>query len=102
MRTWIDPMPAMCADCPFGHSRAQTHMRKSLRPGRFNEICQSVFQGSVFSCHKTTEFDDDGEPIHTKRERECAGAIEFRRNAIANRERAQVRPDRLKRTARER
>src|SRR6185437_3565262 len=88
MRAVIEPMPAMCADCPFGHSPKQAHMRKSLRPGRFKEICQSVFQGFVFSCHKTTEFDDDGEHVPKPDERECAGAIEFRRIARENREQA--------------
>jgi len=81
-------MPAMCENCPFGHSKAQRHMRNSLAKGRFNEICQSVFQGFAFMCHKTTTHDDEGEHVLTKRDRECAGSIQFRETAHANRERA--------------
>lgn len=90
----IEPMPAMCADCPFGHSKKQTHMRESLQPGRFKEICRSVFLGYIFPCHKTTDFDDDGEAVHTPQERECAGAIQFRSVAQENRERVQRRAER--------
>lgn len=87
----IKPMAKMCDSCPFGHLPKQRRMRKSLKPGRFNEICQSVFQGHLFSCHKTTAFDDDGEWKVTERDRECAGAIEFYKVAWANRERAERR-----------
>ncbi len=72
-------------------SLAQQHMRKSLAKGRFNEICQSVFQGFPFMCHKTTTHDDDGNHVLTKRDRECAGSIQFRETAIRNRERAESR-----------
>lgn len=70
-------MPEMCADCPFGSSKSQRNMRNSLRPGRFNEIAQSVWMGASFPCHKTTTFDDDDEYAPTGREKECRGAIEF-------------------------
>ena len=84
----MKPMEEMCDSCPFGHSKKQAHMRRSLPPGRFNEICQSVFQGFIFACHKTTTHDDsdEGEWIPTEKDRECAGAISFRETAIANRE----------------
>lgn len=81
----------MCEDCPFGHSPKQSRMRKLLRPGRFNEICQSVFLGFPFICHKTTSHDDDGEWLPTGNDRECAGAIAFREAAITNREQAERR-----------
>jgi hypothetical protein len=88
----MKPMEKMCDNCPFGHTEEQEHMRKSLQRGRFNEICQSVFQGYVFACHKTTTHDDDdGEWVPTERDRECAGAILFREAAIANREEAERR-----------
>lgn len=68
----------MCSDCPFGGSKAQRHMRRSLRPGRFEEIAQAVWLGAFFPCHKTTEHDDEtGEALHTGRERQCAGSIQF-------------------------
>jgi len=94
----MKPMEKMCENCPFGDSPEQKHMRKSLRPGRFNEICQSAFRGFIFACHKTTTHDDDdGEWIPTERDRECAGAIQFRGNALANRERAERRVSRVRR-----
>lgn len=87
----LRPMEQMCADCPFGNSSKQRHMRRSLRPGRFEGICQDVFRGAFFACHKTTTHDDDGETVWTPKQRECAGAIAFRQRAIANRERAEKR-----------
>jgi hypothetical protein len=80
-------MEKMCEDCPFGTSKAQLHMRRSLRPGRFNEICQSVWQGGYFPCHKTTVFDDDGDTIYNPDERQCRGALEFVERAAENRAR---------------
>lgn len=92
----MKPMEAMCDDCPFGHSVKQRHMRQSLARGRFNEICQSVFRGFVFACHKTTSHDDDGEWIPTRGDRECFGSIQFRENAIANRANAERRARRTR------
>lgn len=83
---WRDAMKEMCADCPFGRTPKQMHMRRSLRAGRFDEICQSVFQGYAFICHKTTTHDDEGEWEPTAKDRECLGSIEFRERAIASRE----------------
>jgi hypothetical protein len=81
-----EAMKEMCADCPFGSSKAQRHMRNSLRPGRFNEIAQSVWLGGYFPCHKSTTFDDDGDVQFTREERQCRGALEFVARAAANRE----------------
>lgn len=86
----MEAMKDLCDNCPFGHSPKQTHMRNSLARGRFDEICQSVFQGFVFACHKTTNHDED-EWVPSSKDRECAGSIIFRENAIANRERAERR-----------
>jgi hypothetical protein len=74
---WRDAMDKMCADCPFGGSPKQLHMRRSLRRGRFEEICQAVWLGGYFPCHKTTKFDDDGETIAHAGEKMCRGALEF-------------------------
>jgi hypothetical protein len=82
-----EAMKEMCADCPLGSSQAQRHMRRSLRPGRFNEICQAVWMGGYFPCHKTTTFDDDGEVQATAKEKQCRGAIEFVERVAANRAR---------------
>ena len=83
----------MCSDCPFGNSKAQRHMRNSLRPGRFSEICQSVWMGGYFPCHKTTTFDDDGELAYTPKERQCIGSLEFVTRIAANREAALARAE---------
>ena len=78
----------MCSDCPFGNSKSQRHMRGSLRPGRFEEIAQAVWQGAYFPCHKTTQHDEDGEYVRNNpREVQCIGSIEFVERAVANRER---------------
>lgn len=88
---WREAMKEMCADCPFGNSPAQRHMRDSLRRGRFNEICQSVWLGGYFPCHKTTKFDDDGEVVPQPGERMCRGVLEFIERAAAQRNRAEER-----------
>ena len=93
---WREAMKKMCADCPFGNSADQLHMRESLRPGRFKELCQSVFAGAYFPCHKTTEFDDDGELVPSNKERMCKGALEFVQRAVANREKSEQRAERKK------
>lgn len=88
-------MAEMCANCQFGSSKAQQHMRKSLRPGRFKEICQAVWRGSYFPCHKTTVHDDDGEVIPRRQEMQCRGAIEFVECAAANRNKAVGREEKI-------
>jgi hypothetical protein len=90
---WRDAMKEMCEDCPFGASRKQLHMRRSLRRGRFDEICQSVWLGGYFPCHKTTRFDDDGETIPGPHEKQCRGALEFVERAAKAREEAYRRAD---------
>lgn len=87
----VKPMESMCDNCPFGHSKEQAHMRNSLAKGRYNEICQSVFRGELFVCHKTSDHDDEGEWRPTGRDRECAGSIQFRETAWRNREDAERR-----------
>jgi hypothetical protein len=78
-------MKEMCDSCPFGSSKKQMHMRRSLRPGRFDGICQDVWQGAYFPCHKTTEFDDDGDFVRSQKQRQCKGALEFVARAAENR-----------------
>lgn len=85
----------MCDSCPFGNEKKQAAMRKVLRPGRFNSICQDVFAGAFFACHKTTSHDDEGDELWTGKELECFGAIEFRRQAIEGRNRSERRASRL-------
>jgi hypothetical protein len=72
-----DAMPEKCHDCPFGNSKAQRHMRKSLRRGRFAEICRSVWVGGYFPCHKTIKYDEEGEYVPSRDEKQCAGANQF-------------------------
>ena len=86
-----EAMKEMCADCPFGGSPKQRHMRRSLRPGRFEEIAQSVWLGGYFPCHKTTHFDDEGEAMPHAGERMCRGALEFVERAAKQRQEAERR-----------
>lgn len=90
-----EAMLHMCDDCPFGHTKLQRNMRNSLARGRFIEICQSIWQGATFFCHKTTrlgEDDGDGEfYIPTGQERECAGARQFLERAITGRAKAELK-----------
>jgi hypothetical protein len=88
---WNEAMKEMCDSCPFGWSEKQLHMRHSLMPGRFREICQSVWLGGYFPCHKTTRFDDDGVVIPHAGERTCKGAIQFIEAAAGGRERSERR-----------
>ena len=88
---WNEAMKEMCADCPFGSSKAQRHMRNSLRRSRFEEICQSVWAGGYFPCHKTTKFDDDGDLVPHKGEKMCKGALEFIERIAKQREERELR-----------
>lgn len=58
-----------CNNCPF---RRDGGIR--LTQARIVEITQS---DGAFPCHKTTESDDDGEPITTGKEVHCAGFLIF-------------------------
>jgi hypothetical protein len=91
-----DVMKEMCDDCPFGNSKAQRHMRNSLAEGRFDEICQSVWQGAFFACHKTTngEEDDEGEYHYNGKEKQCKGSLEFVERIAEGRREAENRATR--------
>ena len=69
-------MATPCENCPF-----RTDIDGYLRGDRVREICESLFQGASFPCHKTTEDweDDDGETdlIETENSQQCAGAEIF-------------------------
>lgn len=90
-----EPDEVMCANCPFAPSGPGAELRRSLRPGRFEEIAQAVWAGVPFWCHKTVEddgWDDEGDdytPAGT--ERHCGGALAFVRRAEENRRRAERR-----------
>jgi hypothetical protein len=59
-----------CPKCPF-----RTDVTPYLRTDRVAEICDSmVNEDSTFACHKTTQFDDEGECIPSSKEQHCAGA----------------------------
>lgn len=63
-----------CTDCPFLKAGGIR-----LTPGRVREIaaCFTDWHGATFYCHKTTEEDDDGDPVRTGREQMCAGGLVF-------------------------
>jgi hypothetical protein len=68
-------VPAKCNQCPFHRSGPGLRIRRGLRPGRWREILAGLRDGGVFSCHKTVEWDDEGEQISTGLY--CAGALEW-------------------------
>lgn len=59
-----------CAECPF-----RTDVKGYLRGGRAREIANSLLRDATFTCHKTNEYDDDGEPEETSKSEHCAGAL---------------------------
>lgn len=64
-------MTTPCSNCPFRDDRPFY-----LRPGRAQEIIDSMLvQDGSFSCHKTTEFDDEGTRVSIGNETHCAGIL---------------------------
>lgn len=60
-----------CDNCPF-----RSDITFHLRPGRAEEIVDSMLhQDQVFSCHKTTEFDEQAERVNLGNEIHCAGIL---------------------------
>lgn len=57
-----------CPHCPF-----RTDIEGYLRPARAAEIAGSLLNGGSFPCHKTVNYDDDGDPITG--DQFCAGAL---------------------------
>lgn len=62
-------MKVPCADCPFSDSAAGNHLRRSLAPGRMEEIKRGLRKDGHFVCHKTTINTGNGTNLL------CAGAI---------------------------
>lgn len=58
-----------CDNCPF-----RTDVKPYLTSDRVDEIGDSLAR-STFPCHKTTEFDDEGEAHETDKTQHCAGAL---------------------------
>lgn len=78
-----------CADCPFASGGAGLHLRKSLRPGRWREILNSLRNDIHFFCHKTTHETGNGTELL------CAGSIEWqeKRGLSSNLQRISERLD---------
>lgn len=78
--TWR--MPEQCDNCPFASSGKGLAMRRSLAPGRWREILDSLRQGAPFHCHKTTvdmiEDEETGDVVDVgPKAKLCAGSIEW-------------------------
>lgn len=58
-----------CDNCPFRHD-----IPGYLTAERVEDIERSLVNAE-FPCHKTTEFDEEGEVMHTGKEIHCAGAL---------------------------
>lgn len=63
-----------CKDCPF-----RSDITFHLARGRVYEIIEGITTyDRTFACHKTTQFDDDGEHLRSNdKEQHCAGAMIF-------------------------
>lgn len=61
-----------CKDCPF-----RTDITFYLTRGRVYEIWSGITDlDGTFSCHKTVEYDDDGNHVRSNpKEQHCAGAM---------------------------
>jgi hypothetical protein len=60
-----------CKDCPF-----RTDVAPYLTAERVYEIGDACERRQeTFACHKTVEYDDEGEPVRTQKEQHCAGAL---------------------------
>lgn len=62
-------MTTPCDQCPF-----RSDVRPYLRKARVREIEESLERGE-FPCHKTAQYDEDGEPTRSGDEVHCAGAL---------------------------
>lgn len=63
-------MTTPCPKCPF-----RSDVRPYLTRGRAQEIASGLLSQMTFSCHVTTEHDDDGDYVPTDDEQHCAGAL---------------------------
>jgi hypothetical protein len=57
-------------DCPF-----RMDVKPYLNQERAKEICDALERGLTFSCHKTNDFDDEGDAMETAESQHCAGAL---------------------------
>lgn len=66
-------MQTACVACPF-----RSDIQPYLPIARVRQIVQSItVEQQTFSCHKTNDFDDDGNTVETPRSQHCAGAMAF-------------------------
>lgn len=60
-----------CQHCPFRHD-----VKPFLTPARGEELATAACHPyHTFPCHKTTESDDDGDPVFSSGEKQCAGFL---------------------------
>lgn len=71
MLTFKWRMNEMCDNCPFDTSGNGHHLSHSLGAARMREIRQSLLNGALFPCHKTSLETGNGTDLH------CAGAFAF-------------------------
>ena len=70
-----------CKHCPY-----RKDVKPYLRASRGEELAyHAQNQYNSFSCHKTTEHDDEGEVIVTGKAQECAGFLTLQIAELGNR-----------------
>jgi hypothetical protein len=77
MMKWRTQKP--CSDCPFNSSGAGLHLRKSLGKYRWTGILAALQADGNFSCHQTTEDDEEGNPHGGLL---CAGSLNWQMRHI--------------------
>jgi hypothetical protein len=73
-----------CDNCPFADKGRGVTLRKSLGRTRWKIILDCLRRDGYFPCHKTTEFDDDGEVDPVSSFLLCAGALQWQERNIGH------------------
>lgn len=68
-------MKIPCDECPFSRGPSAIRIDKN----RAKEISAMMLdsQGGTFPCHKSVEWDDEGEHVQRSQDTHCAGALIF-------------------------
>jgi hypothetical protein len=64
-----------CAHCPWRSDREPFFRRDARGYARARELEESLQGNHVFPCHRTAEWDDDGNQVVGENTQACAGAL---------------------------
>ena len=67
-----------CKNCPYCKD-----VEPFLRRDRGVELAYTAMNtANNFPCHETTEFDDEGEYVYSRKEKQCAGFLSLMHNEL--------------------